>query len=152
MNVILWDNESVWCNDWPYNKYGIGHCDIYFMVQRFCLISWSLLDCWMSYIRLMSRCDAMIDLIIDVGHSELYLIGQWFGSLKSSDVCLLVCLCTQIILVFLAKHSSGELCCPATALILWCSWIWFSFWINWDYFTFGIVSALEVARYTFKYA
>ena len=21
MNIILWDNESVWCDDWPYNRY-----------------------------------------------------------------------------------------------------------------------------------
>ena len=57
MNTILWDYESVW----PMFdlKINVGHCDLYFMVQWFCLISWSYLiyehytlGLWVS----MTRC------------------------------------------------------------------------------------------------
>ena len=56
MNIILWDYESVWPNNWPKNK--CSHCDVYFMVQWFCLISW-LFDVWTSYFGIMSQNDCM---------------------------------------------------------------------------------------------
>ena len=37
MNTILWDYESVWPDVWP--KIIVDRCDLYFMVQWFCLIS-----------------------------------------------------------------------------------------------------------------
>ena len=40
--TVIWDYESVWPNVWPQKK--VGHCDLYFMVQWFCLISWRLFD------------------------------------------------------------------------------------------------------------
>ena len=40
----------------------ILHCDLYFMVQWFCLISRTLFDVWTSYFRIMSRCDPARDL------------------------------------------------------------------------------------------
>ena len=47
-------------------------------ISWFCLISWSLFGYWMSYFVIISHCDAMIDLIIDVDHSDLYFMVQWF--------------------------------------------------------------------------
>ena len=42
INMIPWNNESVWLDSWPKKK--VGHCDLYFMVQWFCPISWRLFD------------------------------------------------------------------------------------------------------------
>ena len=52
MNTILWDYESVWPDVRP--KIIVCRCDLYFMVQWFCLISWRLFDVWISYFRIMS--------------------------------------------------------------------------------------------------
>ena len=35
-------------------KINVGHIDLYYMVQWFCLISWGLFDVWTSYFRIMS--------------------------------------------------------------------------------------------------
>ena len=46
-------------------KINVGHCDLYFMVQWFCLISWSLwrlFDVWTSYFGIMSQYDPTFDL------------------------------------------------------------------------------------------
>ena len=56
-------------------KINVGHCDLYFMVQWFCLISWRLFDVWTSYIGIMSQYDPMFDLKLIVGHCD-----QWFFS------------------------------------------------------------------------
>ena len=58
MNTILWDYESVWPNVWP--KLNVGHCDQYFMVQWFCLISWRLFDVWTSYFKIVSQYDLIL--------------------------------------------------------------------------------------------
>ena len=76
MNIILWDYESVWTEVWP--KINIGPCDLYFMVQWFCLISWRLFDVWTSYFGILSRYDPTFDQKTNVGHCDLYFIGQWF--------------------------------------------------------------------------
>ena len=70
MNTILWDYESVWPSVRP--KINVGHCDLYFMVQWFCLISWRLFDVWTSYFRIMSRYDPTFDLKINVGHWPIF--------------------------------------------------------------------------------
>ena len=59
-------------------KINVGHCDLYFMVQWFCLISWRLFDVWTSYFRIMSQYDPTFDLKINVGHCDLYFMVQWF--------------------------------------------------------------------------
>ena len=41
MKIILWDYESVWHGIWPQNN-NVVHCDLYFIVQWFCLIPWRL--------------------------------------------------------------------------------------------------------------
>ena len=114
-------------------KINVCHCDLYFMVRWFCLISWRLFDIWTPYFGIMSQYDPMFDLEINVGHSDLYFIVQWFclislylmdechtfrklvSLIQSSDFSLFFAL--KNILVLLAKHDSGELRCPATALI-----------------------------------
>ena len=56
----------------------VGRCDLYFMVQWFCLISWRLFDVWTSYFGIMSQYDTTFDLKINVGHCNLYFMVQWF--------------------------------------------------------------------------
>ena len=74
MNIILWDYESV-C---PTCEMNVGHCDLYFIVQWFCLISWRLFDVWTSCFRIMNQYDPTFDLKINVGHCDLYFMVQWF--------------------------------------------------------------------------
>ena len=87
MNVILWDNESVWCGDWSYTKcrsqWLLFHGPVILSdILEVCLIVESG---WMSYFRTMSQCDAMTDRIIDVGHGASCSIEvQW---------CLPACFC-----------------------------------------------------------
>ena len=53
-------------------KINVGHCDLYFMVQWFCLISWRLLDVWTSYFGIMSQYDTTFDLKINVGYWPIF--------------------------------------------------------------------------------
>ena len=76
MNTILWDYESVWPDVWP--KINVGHCDLYFMVQCFCLISWKLFSSWTSYFRTMSLYDPTSDLKIFIRHCDLHFMVLWF--------------------------------------------------------------------------
>ena len=59
-------------------KINIGHYDIYFMVQWFCLISRRLFDVCTSYFGSMNQYDQTFDLKINVGHCDLYSMVQWF--------------------------------------------------------------------------
>ena len=70
----LWVNMT-WCLT---SKINVGHCDLYFMVQWFCLIFWRLFDIWTPYFGIMSQYDPMFDLKINVGHCDLYFMVQWF--------------------------------------------------------------------------
>ena len=56
----------------------VGHCDLYFMGQWFCLISWRLFAAWASYFGIMSQYDTTFDLKINVSHCDLYFMVQWF--------------------------------------------------------------------------
>ena len=78
MYIILWAHESVWPNVLPQNKCTVGHCDLYFMVQWFCLIPWRLSDVRTSLFGILSRYDLMFDLKIKVSHCDLYFMVQWF--------------------------------------------------------------------------
>ena len=60
-------------------KINVGWCDLYFMVQWFCLISWRLFDIWTPYFGIMSQYDPMFDLKLFIGHCHLYFMVQWFG-------------------------------------------------------------------------
>ena len=55
-------------------RVNVGLCDLYFMVQWFCLISWRLFDVWTSLFGIMCQCD----LRINVGLYGLYFMVQWF--------------------------------------------------------------------------
>ena len=57
-------------------KIKVGHCDLYFMVQWFCLISWRLFDVLTWYLGMMSKYDLMLDLKVKVGHCDLYFMVQ----------------------------------------------------------------------------
>ena len=59
----------------------VYQCDLYFMFQWFCLISWGLFDVWASYFVIMSQYDLMFDLKINVGHFDLYFMVYWFCAL-----------------------------------------------------------------------
>ena len=58
-------------------KINVGHCDLYFVVQWFCLISWRLFDVWTSYFGIMSQYDTAFDLKVNVGHCDLYFLVHW---------------------------------------------------------------------------
>ena len=72
-----------------------GHCDLYFMVQWFCLICWSLFDVWKSYFGIMSQYDPTFDLKINVSQCDLYFMVQWFCLISWKTVW---CTCMNIIL------------------------------------------------------
>ena len=56
-------------NDLTYNlKINVGHCDLYFVGQWFCLISRSLFDVWTSYFGIMSQYDRTFDLKTNISH------------------------------------------------------------------------------------
>ena len=59
-------------------KINVSHCDLYFMVQWFCLISWRLFDIWPPYFGIMSQYGPMFDIKINVGQYDLYFMVQWF--------------------------------------------------------------------------
>ena len=59
-------------------KTNVGHCDLYFMVHWFCLISRRLFDIWASYFRIMCQYDPAFDLKINVSHCDLYFMVHWF--------------------------------------------------------------------------
>ena len=61
----------------------------------------------------MSQYDTTFDLKINLGHSDLYINGP--------VISLLEFFALKNILVLLAKLDSGELRCPATALIITCN-------------------------------
>ena len=71
-------------------KVNVGHCDLYSMVQWFCLISWRLFDVWTILFGIMSQYDPKFDLKINVGHHDQYFMVQWFCLIswrRLFDVC-----------------------------------------------------------------
>ena len=59
-------------------KVNVSHCDLCFMIQWFCLISWRLFDACTSYLGIMNQYDLLFDLKVNVGHCDLYFMVQWF--------------------------------------------------------------------------
>ena len=71
MNIILWDYGLVWPTfDLKIN---VGLCDLYFMVQWFCLISPRLFDTWVSYFQTMRQCDPNFDLKVYINQHDIYI-------------------------------------------------------------------------------
>ena len=59
-------------------KINVGHCDLYFMVQWFCIISWRLFHVWTSSLGTMGQYDRTFDFKINVCHCDLYFVVHWF--------------------------------------------------------------------------
>ena len=83
--ILPYMSKTVWCMrimsqyDQIFDlKINVGHCDLYFMVQWFCLIFWGLFDIWTWYFGIMSQYDPTFDLKINVGHCDLYFMVHWF--------------------------------------------------------------------------
>ena len=133
MNIILRNYESVDL------KINVGHCDLYFLVQWFCLISWSLFDVWTSYFGIMSQYDKTFDLKINVGHCDLYFMVQWFCliSWRPFDVWTSYFgIMSQYDTTFVLKINVGH--CALYFMVRWfcvISWKLFCGWniILWDY-------------------
>ena len=64
----------------------------------------------------MSQCNMTFDLKINLGHSDLYFMVQWF--------LFFYFFALKNILVLLAKPDSDELRCPATAVIKMFIYFW----------------------------
>ena len=50
----------------------VGLCDLYFMVQWFCLISPRLFDAWVSYFQIMRQCDPNFDLKVNMSKWPIF--------------------------------------------------------------------------------
>ena len=70
-------------------KINVGHCDLYSMVQWFCLTSWRLFGVWTILFGILSHYDPKFDLKINIGHYDLHFMIQWFCliSWRLFDVC-----------------------------------------------------------------
>ena len=55
-------------------KINVGLCDLYFMVQCFCLISPRLFDARVSYFQIMRQCDPNFDLKVNINQYDLYFM------------------------------------------------------------------------------
>ena len=75
MNIIIGIMNQY---DPPHDfKINVGHQDLYFTVQWFCLIFWRLFGVCTSYFWSMNQYDPTFDLEINVGHCDLYFMVQW---------------------------------------------------------------------------
>ena len=66
MNIILWEYGPVW----PDLKINVGLCDLYVIVQWFCLISPRLFDLWVSYTEIMKQCVPNFDLKVNISEHD----------------------------------------------------------------------------------
>ena len=55
-------------------KINVGLCDIYFMVQGFCLKNPRLFYACVSYIKIMKQCDPNFDLKVNIRQHDLYFM------------------------------------------------------------------------------
>ena len=96
----------------------VGQYDRCLMVQWFCFISDRPFDIWKSYFQIIKWCYTVFHLSMTVSHCDLYFMVQWFCPVSerySTDLFTLS-----------ARHNSGELCCHATALVVFpfvCSYV-----------------------------
>ena len=109
MNIINWDYELSGIMS-PYDtkfdlKIQFCHCDLYFVVQCFCILSCRLFVVWTSYFRIMGY-DLMFDRQTNIGYCDLYFMVQGFRyifrnwSEKS---------CRPAFLAQLSRRLNGEL-------------------------------------------
>ena len=65
--VLTWNFAIMSSHDPTFDcKINAGHCDLFFMVHWFCLLSWRLINVWTSYFEIMSQYDPTFDLKINV--------------------------------------------------------------------------------------
>ena len=93
--ILSYILKTIWCTSYfgSMNQYdptfdlkiNVGQCDLYSMVQWFCLISWRLFGVWTILFGIMSQNDPKFDLKINIGHYDLYFMIQW--SWRLFDVC-----------------------------------------------------------------
>ena len=55
-------------------KINVGHCNLYFMVQWFCVTSWRLFETWTSYFGIMDQYEPTFDRKINVDLCDLYFM------------------------------------------------------------------------------
>ena len=55
-------------------KMNVGHCDLYFTVDWFCLIFQRLYDGRESYFQIMRQCDPNFDLKLNICQRDLYFM------------------------------------------------------------------------------
>ena len=82
LNTICWiivtPGTLVPCDPIIDVKIYLCWCDLYFMVQWFCLISW-ILFCWINVTPgILVPCDPIIDVKIYLFWCDLYFMVQWF--------------------------------------------------------------------------
>ena len=124
-------------------KLNVGHCDLYFMVQWFCLTSRRLFAASTSYFRIMSQYDTTFDLKVNVGHCDLYFMIQWFCliSWRLFDIWILYSgIMSQYDLKFDLKINVSH--CDLYFMVQWfclISWKLFSSWTSY----FGTVSQYD---------
>ena len=106
MNTKLLDYVSLSPNLWPQNE--CWSSDLFFSVQWFGLVSCRLFDGWTSN---FLGSESVGCNLWPQNESR----SQW--PIFHGPVILLLLFAFKNILVLLARHDSGELCCPATALI-----------------------------------
>ena len=113
MNIILWD----YVHDSTFDlKISVGNCDLYFMVQWFCLIPWRLFDAWTSYLGIMSP--YYLNINVHVGHCDLYFTVQWFLSYLED---YLMYEHTLGLWVIMTQHFTSKLMYVTMTCISWSS-------------------------------
>ena len=130
MTTIHWDYESVWPDVWPQNKcrslWPIFHGPVilpYILKTIWYMntILWDYESVWPD-VWPKNKCRSLWlwPLILPSLYlmDECQTFGKWVSVIQSSDLCFFLMFALKNILVLLAKQDSGELRCPATALIL----------------------------------
>ena len=141
MNIILRDYESVWPDVWPQKN--VGHCDLYFLVQWFCHVSWRLFDVWTSYFGIISEYGTTFDLKINVGLCDLYFMVQWFCFIfwRLFDICTpYFGIMSQYDPMFDLKIFVGH--CNLHFMVQWFYLISWKLFIGWTSY-FGIMSQYD---------
>ena len=144
LNTICWINVTPWilvpCDPIIDVKIYLCWCDLYFMVQWFCLISWIL--CWINVTPgILVPCDPMNDHLLYLGHCDLIscfsdfafyfyyyfmenchtwiIISMWQNDLHTNTSRSVWPILYGLMIKMLQykMYPAGELRCPTTALV-----------------------------------
>ena len=84
---FLQSDHRAFANDPTFDhKINVGHCDLYFMIQWFCLIFWRLFKGWTSHFGIMSQYNPTFHLKLLVGHCDLFFHVLLFLPYMKTDV------------------------------------------------------------------